>query len=258
MKRVCMLALAAVLLFSALGFAGCMGKADEKVLKVGFDAGFPPMGFEKDGKYVGFDLDLAKEVASRIGYKYEEHPITWKNKDADMKSGTINCIWNGFTVNEKRRLSYEFTDAYMTNAQVVMVLADSSYTKLADLAGKKVGIQESSTAVEAIDANPDLKSIITLDLVDDNEKARLNLDAGAVDAVAMDKVVAEYKMKLHEGKYRILGEQLMEEYYAVGFAKGDTALCALVQEALNAMVKDGTFKKISEAWFGTDVSIKAE
>lgn len=254
-KRGIALLFACLFAFMALGLAGCT-KAEEKVLKVGFDPSFPPMGFTQDGKNVGFDLDLAQEVAKKIGYTYKEVPIKWAQKENEMNTGNINVIWNGFTVDESRKATYELTKAYMENKQVVMVKKDSAYQTLADLKGKKIGIQEDSTALGAMDANPDFKNSVTMVQVNDNELARLDLDTGAVDGVALDSVVADWMISKHEGKYRLLDQILITEVFAVGFKKGDTELRDKVQKALDEMMSDGTFKTISEKWFGKDVAIK--
>ena len=107
-------------------------------LIVGFDQDFPPMGFVGDnGEYTGFDLDLAKEVASRLGLEYKAQPVAWDSKDMELESGHIACIWNGFTITG-REDDYTWTTPYMANKQVFVVANDSDIKSQADLAGKVV------------------------------------------------------------------------------------------------------------------------
>lgn len=237
-----------------------------KLLIVGFDAGFPPMGFKEGGEYVGFDLDLAKEVAKRIGYTYKEQEVVWKNMPSDMEAGLINVVWNGFTKNVEREANFELTKPYMLNKQVIMVKADSAYQKLTDLEGKTVAIQNGSTAEDASAAKKIKKAdgnevtfteFVNFIKPENNEKARTELDTGGAEAVALDSIVADYMIKKNPGKYRLLDEIIAEEEFVIGFKKGNTELRDLVQGALDAMVADGTFAKISQEWFGQDVSIKS-
>jgi len=277
-KRILALLLVGVL--ALLGLTGCGGTGGETTdpsgtsgntdpenslptlpstktkLIVGFDADFPPMGFrDTDGKFTGFDLDLAEEVAKRLNVEIVKQDIIWDNKDNELEAGTIDMIWNGFTISEARKTEYEWTRPYMNNKQVVVVEKDSAYQTLADLAGKKVAIQGGSTAVDAVAANPAFKDSITLVEVKDNLKALMELQTGATEAVAMDLIVADYTMTKNPDKYRILDEVLLTEVYGVGFLKGNTDLRDVVQACLDAMYTDGTFKTISEKWFGHDVLI---
>ena len=157
---------------------------------VGFDQNFPPMGFVgDDGEYTGFDLALAKEVAGRLGLEFVPQPIAWDAKDMELNSGTIDCIWNGFTING-REDGYTWTDAYMDNSQVFVVAADSGISTQADLAGKIVEVQADSSAEAALKDNPDLAgSFGTLQTTPDYNTAFMDLEMGAVDAIAMDVIV---------------------------------------------------------------------
>lgn len=234
---------------------------DDKTLVVGFDQNFPPFGFQDDnGEYTGFDIELAKEAAKRMDMEIVLQPIDWDAKDMELESGTIDCIWNGFTING-REDQYTWTDAYMDNSQVVVVRADSGIETLADLEGKIVEVQKESSAQSAIDDNEDLKSTFGDYLqVADYNTAMMDLESGAVDAIAMDIFVAKDQIANKDGQMKILEETISTEQYGVGFLKGNTELRDQVQDVLKEMVKDGTFKEISEKWFdGADVCIlKAE
>ena len=225
-------------------------------LIVGFDQEFPPMGFmAEDGSYVGFDLDLAQEAASRLGLEYQAQPIAWDSKDMELESGNIDCIWNGFTITG-REDDYEWTEPYMDNAQVFVVNGDSGIETLADLAGKVVECQADSSALAALNEDAELTATFAQLLTTaDYNSALMDLEQGAVDAVAMDVVVARYQIQQRDANFVVLDETLSSEAYAVGFKKGNTELRDQVQGALEEMAADGTMAEISEKWFGEDLTV---
>lgn len=224
-------------------------------LIVGFDQDFPPMGFVGDnGEYTGFDLNLAKEVASRLGLEYKAQPIAWDSKDMELESGNIDCIWNGFTITG-REDDYTWTTPYMANKQVFVVANDSDIKSQADLAGKVVEVQADSSAEVALKENQDLANTFgQLLTTPDYNTAFMDLEQGAVDAVAMDVIVAGYQIKQRNADFKILDDSLSEEEYGIGFKKGNTELRDKVQGALEEMAADGTLAKISDEWFGEDVT----
>lgn len=229
--------------------------ADKEKFIVGFDAAFPPYGYQdENGEYVGFDLDLAAEVCKRNDWELVKQPIDWNAKDMELNSGTISCIWNGFTMNG-REDEYAWTDPYVDNSQVFVVKADSGIATFADLAGKSVAVQTDSSAEAALkeDDNKELKdSFKELVVVSDYNTAFMNLDSNAVEAIAMDIGVAKYQMESRDGEYKILDDVLSAEQYAVGFAKNNTELRDKVQKTLGEMRKDGKFAEIAEKWDLTD------
>ena len=241
--------------------AGCGSSSDGKKSAdkvkfiVGFDAAFPPYGYQdENGEYVGFDLDLAAEVCKRNDWELVKQPIDWNAKDMELNSGTISCIWNGFTMNG-REDEYAWTDPYVDNSQVFVVKADSGIATFADLAGKSVAVQTDSSAEAALkeDDNKELKdSFKELVVVSDYNTAFMNLDSNAVEAIAMDIGVAKYQMESRDGEYKIRDDVLSAEQYAVGFAKNNTELRDKVQKTLDEMRKDGKFAEIAEKWDLTD------
>ncbi|MBQ6966749.1 MAG: amino acid ABC transporter substrate-binding protein [Lachnospiraceae bacterium] len=258
-KTVCMVL--TLITVSALVFSGCgkpQGKTGGDTFTVGFDQDFPPMGFVgEDGEFTGFDLDLAAEAAKRMGKTVVYQPIAWDSKDAELDSGTIDCIWNGFTISG-REDSYTWSDAYMENSQVFVVKKDSGINTAADLAGKIVEVQADSSAEAALKEgeNAALAATFgTMQTTPDYDTALMDLDMGTVDAVAMDSTVAEYKITSGGMDLKVLDEPFASETYGVGFKKGNEALRDEVNNTLKEMAKDGTLKKISEKWFGTDVTI---
>ncbi|RKJ01623.1 ABC transporter substrate-binding protein [bacterium D16-54] len=224
---------------------------------VGFDQDFPPMGFVgNDGEYTGFDLELAEEVANRLGMEFVPQPIAWDAKDMELNSGTIDCIWNGFTMNG-REDDYTWSEPYMDNSQVFVVASDSGITSFADLAGKIVEVQADSSAETALKDNTELAGTFgTLQTTPDYNTAFMDLEMGAVDAIAMDVIVAGYQIEQRgdNDSYLILEETLASEEYGIGFKKGNEELRDKVQTTLEEMAADGTLKTISDKWFGRDVT----
>ena len=240
------------------------GKADtaaidaDGVFTVGFDQDFPPMGFVgDDGEFTGFDLDLAAEVAKRLGMEIKYQPIAWDAKEMEIESGNIDVIWNGFTTNGREN-DYTWSKPYMENKQVFVVSKDSGITKVEDLKGKKVEVQVDSSGEKALAENKELSdSFAELITTADYNTAFQDLEMGATDAVAMDIIVAGYQLKKRgDGKYIILeDEPISTEEYGIGFKKGNTALRDAVDATLMEMAADKTLKSISEKWFDTDVTI---
>ena len=223
---------------------------DDDTLIVGFDASFPPYGYKDDsGEYVGFDLDLAQEVCDRNNWKLVKQPIDWDSKDAELNSGTIDCIWNGFTMNG-REDDYTWSDPYIDNKQVVVVRSDSGSDDFAGLKGKHVEVQTDSSALAALEGDQkDLAATFAdLNQVAEYNTAFMDLESGACDAIAMDIGVAKYQLESRDGDFTILDQPLAAEQYAVGFKKGNETLRDQVQNTLNEMKSDGTFKTIAEKW----------
>ena len=225
-------------------------KSEGDCFSVGFDASFPPYGYkDDDGEYVGFDLDLAQEVCDRNGWELKKQPIDWDAKDMELSSGTIDCIWNGFTMNG-REDDYTWSEPYVDNSQVVVVAEDSGIKSLEDLAGKIVEVQADSSALAALEG--DQKELAgtfnQLTQVPDYNTAFMDLEAGAAEAVAMDVGVAKYQIESRGGGYITLDETISSEQYAVGFKKGNEKLRDQVQKTLDEMSEDGTFMTIAKKW----------
>ncbi|MGI6045346.1 MAG: amino acid ABC transporter substrate-binding protein [Eggerthellaceae bacterium] len=263
-RFVIVMALASAMVLALVALAGCGGSQTEESstgavatnkLIVGFDQEYPPYGYVgDDGEYTGFDLDLAKEVAQRNGWEIELQAIDWDAKDALLESGSINCIWNGFT-QEGREGQYAFSEPYMLNSQVIVVKADSDIKSFDDLADKIVVTQKGSAALENLQTenadggNKDLADTFKeLQTIADYNNAFMQLDSGVVDAVACDYSIAQYQMSANEGKYVQLETPLSEEHYAVGFKTDDTATAQKVTDTLRDMYNDGTVEEICKKY----------
>ena len=213
------------------------------------------MGFVgEDGEFTGFDLELAAEVAKRLDKEIVYQPIAWDAKDMELESGTIDCIWNGFTMNG-REDSYTWSEPYMKNNQVFVVKADAGISTKEDLAGKVVDVQTDSSAEAALKEDEELmNSFGQLVTVADYNTAFMDLESGAVDAIAMDDVVASYQIEQRQVDFVVLDETLAAEEYGVGFKLGSEELRDQVQDALKEMAADGTLAEISDKWFGKDIT----
>lgn len=229
--------------------AGTETAGNGKTFTVGFDASFPPYGYQENGEYVGFDLDLAQEVCDRNGWELVKTPIDWDAKNIELNGGSIDCIWNGFTLNG-REDDYTWTPAYINNTQVFAVNKSSGIKKAADLAGKNVLVQADSSALAALqdEENTDIKALEdsfgSLTQVPDYESALMELEAGSADAVAMDEGVALTKQAQNDNIV-ILDDVISQEQYGIAFKKGNDELRDQVWSTLLEMEKDGTVDKIA-------------
>lgn len=249
-------------------FFGCNGKSSKAdnslselkgrgVFVLGLDDSFPPLGFrDENNEITGYDIDLAKEVSKRLGVTFKAQPINWDAKEQELSTGNIDCIWNGLTITEERKAILNFTKPYLNNAQIVVVRNDSGINSLADLKGKKIGLQAGSSAQDAVDANPDFKETLA-DIIpfEQNLLALTDLSIGGVDGVVMDIVVAEYSIKTAGLPFHTLSESLASEEYGIAFRKNDIKLTNEVQSILEQMATDGTVAAISKKWFGNDISV---
>ncbi|SDA69064.1 amino acid ABC transporter substrate-binding protein [Methanobrevibacter millerae] len=221
---------------------------DNNTFIVGFDAEFPPYGFKNGSEYVGFDLDLAKEVCKRNNWTYVAQPIDWDAKDAELDSGSIDCIWNGFTINGREN-NYTWSEPYIDNKQVFVVKADSNISSIADLSGKVVETQKDSSALASLEGdNKTIKDTFTnLVQVADYNTAFMDLQSGACQAVAMDIGVAQYQINSSNSSssFIILDQPLSSEQYGVGFKLNNTQLRNQVQATLDEMYADGTIQAIA-------------
>ena len=268
-KRTCSFVALVILLMMTYALCSCSSSSGSsstssaasstsKSLVIGFDAEYPPYGFiADDGSYTGFDIDLAAAAAEANGWSFEAKPIDWDKRDAELDSGAINCIWNGFTM-EGREGLYAFSEPYMINEQVIVVKALSDIKSLDDLAGKKVVTQASSAALEILQGTRSDISV-TLDgsaprTVDSFSDAFLQLDSGAADAVACDLSFASYQISQTGDKYTMLNEPLSTEHYAVGFKLGDEQTAKVVTNTLKVLYEEGFVEELCNKYEGYGIS----
>jgi polar amino acid transport system substrate-binding protein len=224
-----------------------------KTFNVGFDAEYPPYGYmdSETGEYTGFDLELAQAVCDLEGWELIKTPIDWDSKDLELNSGNIDCIWNGFTMNGREN-EYTFSVPYVNNTQVIVVKSDSDIEKLDDLKDKYVAAQKASAAESLLAEGGDQeelgKTFKQLDTFGDYNTAFAELDAGTVDAIAVDVGVAKYQIESRGDAYKMLDEELNSEQYAVGFKKGNTELQDIINKDLAKLNEDGTVAKLAEKY----------
>lgn len=259
--------IAATILTLTSGLVACSNgaknsKGDGKTeLVMGLDDTFVPMGFkDNNGELVGFDIDLAKAVEKKLGKKIKFQSIDWSMKESELNNGNIDLIWNGYSVTAERKTKVDFSDVYLNNRQVIITLADSKINSKKDLAGAKVGAQNQSSSVDAINADKETLSkfnggkVITYET---NNDALMDLESKRIDAVVADEILARYYIKGRgESKYKVLKEDFGNESYAVGIKKGNTQLLNDFNKALKEVIKDGTAGEISKKWFGQDIVVK--
>ncbi|AQZ98174.1 amino acid ABC transporter substrate-binding protein [Comamonas kerstersii] len=222
---------------------------------VGLDDNFPPMGFrDEKNELVGFDIDMAKEATKRLGMEVEFKPIDWSAKEAELNGKRIDVLWNGLTILESRKQHIAFTDPYMANRQIIIVKAGSDIADKAGLAGKVVGVQESSSAVDAMKKEEAVfNTFKDFKQFGDNITALMDLEAGRLDAVVVDEVVGRFHVAKKPGAYVVLEENFGTEDYGVGFRKEDTELLNKVNQVLKDMKADGAAAEISKKWFGENI-----
>ncbi len=264
-----------VILLVTMVLTGCGGGADNKPaadkpaetpeakkIVVGLDDEYPPMGFkDENNQIIGFDVDLAKEAAKRLGTEVEFKAIDWNSKEAELKSGRIDVLWNGLDITEERKQNMLFSDPYMDNRQIVFVRKgeDQGIAAESDLAGKSIGTQAGSTAENYITGNSALKdSFKDFKTYGDYISAFMDLENGRLDAVICDEIVGRYYISKHPEKLDGLDVTVGPvSEFGIAFAKENTELRDKVQKAFDEIVADGTAKKISEQWFEKDL-IKAK
>ena len=225
-------------------------------LIVGLDDTFPPMGFrDENNNIVGFDIDLAKEVAKRLNMNITLQPIDWASKELELNTGRITCIWNGLSKDPARAEAMTLTKPYVANRMVIIVNSSSNIKTKDDLKGKKVGLQAGSTAVKALEKDP-ISSQVKQAAYENNILALTDLSINRIDAVIMDEIVGRYVMSKGGSSYKILDDSLDEEFYVIAFKKGNTELANKVESTLQDMINDGTAGKISKKWFNQDILLK--
>ena len=232
---------------------------EKSTFTVGFDAEYPPYGYMDDnGEYTGFDLELAQAVCDLRGWELKKMPIAWDFKDKELESGAVDCIWNGFTMTGKED-DYTWSDPYVDNSQVIVVSEKSGIRSLADLSGKTVGVQAASAALTLLQSTEEegqkklADTFGALQEFPDYNTAFVELEAGSLDALAIDIGVAQYQIKSRNGGYLILDEHLNAEKYGIGFKKGNTQLRDQVNESRHELVENGTFAKLAEKYDLSDM-----
>lgn len=256
MKKILALALAAICTFSVLSFSGCKAK-DSNVITVGVDDTYPPMEFKQSGNSadVGFDIDFGNEIGKRLGKQVKFQPIAWDGIFTALTAKKFDCIISSVSMTDERLKSYTFTKPYIANAQMIVVKkGDTSVTTQNDLAGKNVGCQVGTTASDSAETLQKKGVKFNLTTYDQIIQTFMALSSNKIQAVIVDEVVGEYYINKNPDKYQAAALKLTNEPIGICFRKSDTALRDKMQATIDKMAADGTLKKISEKWFGKDLT----
>lgn len=261
MKKI--FALCMMLILAVTALAGCGSnsaqKEESKKIVVGLDDSFPPMGFKDEkNEIVGFDIDLAKEVAKRLGREVEFKAIDWNSKEAELKSGRVDILWNGLDITDKRKENMLFSEPYMDNRQIVFVAKNGKVAVAgeADLAGKTIGTQSGGTTEEYFENKPELKaSMKEVKYYPDYINAFMDLENGRLDAVVGDEIIGRYYISKHSDEIQAIDTVIgTVSQFGIAFRKDDQKLRDEVQKVFDEMKADGTVAKISEKWFAKDIT----
>ena len=254
------------LLLVTLSLTGCGGEKNlqgvdansSRKIVIGVDDEFPPICFRNEkNELVGFDIDLAKEAASRMGVDVEFKPIAWNKKREEITSGKIDMIWNGLDITEDRKEYMIFTKPYMDDRQIILVRKDSDFNihSEGDLEGKIVGTQAGSTSDCYINQDEQLKnSLKAYHTYDKFYEVLTALKNGEIDVLVCDELIARYEKNKNPDELELIGIKIgtiMKT--AIGLSKDNVALRDEVQNVFDQMVADGTAKKISMEWFNADL-----
>ena len=273
MKKKLLVLLALMMALSMVVMTGCGGEdtdqdnaeltgweyiEDKGVLVVGLDDTFAPMGFRDEANnLVGFDIDLANAVGEQLGIQIEFRPISWEAKEMELEYKNIDCIWNGMSATPERQKSMALTDKYLNN-KIVIMAADENVVidKVEDLQNYKIGTQTDSAALEAMQANAnfaDFEANITE--FETYDEAILALQGQRIDCMVVDQVLGEYKNSKLETPFIVCNYDFGNDFYAIGCRADDTDVAEKINEAIQALIDDGTAAEISNTWFGKNIVI---
>lgn len=221
---------------------------------VGLDDSFPPMGFrDENGEIVGFDIDLAKEAAKRMGVNVIFKPVDWDGIVLSLKNDDIDIIWNGLTITEKRKEAMGFTNSYLKNRQIIIVLKDSNIKSKDDFNDKIIGVQLGSSSDEALtNDETTLEKLKEVRKYSNNTEALMDLKAERIQAVVVDEVVGRYYISKMPNVYDVLEDNFGSEEYGVGYRKEDISFGEELNKFLSEMKDDGTADEIYIKWFGSE------
>lgn len=264
-KKLLALGLIAVMSFGMFALTGCgekeEAKGDDKLV-IGLDDAFAPMGFrDENGDLVGFDIDLANAVGEDLGMEVEFKPIDWNAKDMELKSGNIDCVWNGMSITPDRKENMSLSNKYLNNKIVLMSLESGSVdvTKPEELANLKIGTQVDSSALEMLKKNECYDQFAAnISEYDTYDSAIMDLKAGRVDVIAVDQVLGNYTNKNLGGEMKECTYSLGDDFYVIGFAKDNEALRDKVNDAIKAVIDNGKAEEISKTWFGKNIVVFEE
>jgi len=209
---------------------------------------YAPMNYtDENGVFTGFDTELATLTCGKLGLKPEFVEINWDTKEVELNAKSIDCIWNGLTINAERQATMEITKPYVKNAQVVLMKEGANYNGTESLIGKTVVAEQGSAGEETIKADDNLKqaNFVPKTLQTD---CLMELKAGTADAAVLDLTLAR-TMTGKGTSYEdiVIVDYLAEENYGVAFRKGSD-ICAEVNKIFDEFISDGTMAALAEKY----------
>jgi len=236
------------------------GKAQIKLvepgyLTVGSDIAYPPFEFtdEKTGEYTGFDIDLMKEIAKRMGLEAKFVNTAWDGIIPGLLAHKYDVICSAMTITEERAKQVDFSDPYFEARQVIITRADvTEINDVDDLNGKVVAVQQGTTGDFAAERLKDEKGIqLEIKRFEGTPEALMAVQKGDADAAIIDNFVAYIAAKENPGIYRVIeSDEFAPEYYGIAVSKDNSALLEKINEVLKEIKEDGTYDEIYNKWFG--------
>lgn len=245
MYRVVVAALLAVAMLA--GVAGAQG-----VFRVGSDVTYPPFEYvdEQTGEFVGFDMDLIREVGKRLGMEVEILNIAWEGILPGLLAGHYDAVISAMTITDERAQAVNFSDPYFSTGQVIVVRADdTSVTEPADLVGKVIAVQIGTTGQFSAEK---IEGVARIDHYPTTPEAFLALRLGRADAAVVDELVAIEEARANPGVLKVVGQPFTVEFYGIAVRKGNEELLRGINRALAQIKADGTYDEIYDRWFGSN------
>lgn len=259
-RRKTILTLLTLMLCAALILGACGQAGTSNKFRVGIDDTYPPMEYKDEGgNYAGFDVDMAKEIAKRLNKEIEFVPTAWSAIFTGLSSNKYDCIISSLSITEERKKTIAYTRPYIANNQVIIVGIDNEDIKSeADLGDRIVAVQMGTTSEDS--CNEFMKTTPFKDFkkYEGMTQALNELKIGRVDAVVTDLVVGKYFVANDKESFKLVSTTLPNEPIAIGFAKANQADADKIDKVIGEMMDDGTLAKISEKWFGDDMTKNIE
>lgn len=259
MKRKYSFGLFALVLMFSIFLAACGSNQDGKSAKIsdqkefryGMSGLYKPFNFKDKGKLTGFDVEIGQAIAKKMGMKPVPVTNPWETMIQGMLAKKYDAIIGSMTVTEERLKTVNFSNPYYRSGSQVFIMADNKkLTSVSDLKGKKIGVVKKSPYGDTARTLTDSDKVVEYD---SDLTALMDLPTGRLDAVITDQMVGFRVIKEKAINIKDLGTPLSQDNQAIAVRKEDKALLEKINKALDEIIKDGTYDKISEKWFGRNI-----